>query len=197
MSQRALLLAVRDRLRDAPANGGLGFVAAECEVMFDGQPPPICGERFSAIWPGEWTGHYVEGADEMLGVNVTVTLRVGKVPRDRMGVNALVGPTGQNLDQLLESIRAKLHMDPGPRTATDARNYPVLTMANAYITALLGPNNGFVEPLQFQNGGRPEPKGPEWFEAASDVEGATPPVGIAQTLSFGGARRLQTIESEV
>lgn len=184
MSQLALLKAVRDVLRGATPQG-LGLPNAQCEVMFDGQPPPVCGELFVAVHPGEWSAEDIEGFNEVLGVNITVTVRVGKVPRDEMGLNALIGPAGKSLDGYLEQIRALLHLD----SWADQ----VLNKANTTIGASA---NGFVEPPRFRGCGLPEPKGPDWFSAEYNGHGPTPPVGLAQTITLGGARRVQRIESE-
>lgn len=183
MSQLALLKAVRDVLRQAAPNG-LGLANAQCEVMFDGQPTPGCGELFVAVHPGAWMATDIEGLDEEFDVDITVTVRVAKVPRDEMGVNALVGPTGKSLDEWLEKIRALLHLD----SFADQ----VLNKAN---TTIGGTANGFVEPPRFRRGSFPEPKGPEWFSAETH-QSNLPPVGLAQTVSLGGARRVQRIESE-
>jgi hypothetical protein len=184
MSQRALLLAVRDQLRLA-APDGVGLAPEECEVRPDGRPPPNVGERFVAVSPSYWRGEDIEGLSEELGCQVTVTVRAARVPDDRFGPYLLVGPTGKSLDELLEAIRAVLHLD----RSADA----VLNRANAIIGAGA---NGFVEPLRFREGGRPDEKRQDWFEGR---EGGRVPrdtiVAIVQTLTFGGARRVQTIES--
>lgn len=184
MSQRALLLAIRDTLRQAAPNG-LGLANAECEVMFDGEPPPACGERFVAIHPGAWTGNDIEGLDELFDAELTFTIRAAKVPRDRLGINLLVGPTGKSLDELLEAARALLHLD----SFADQ----VISKANTTIGIAA---NGFVEPPRFRHASRPEAKGPAWFSAEAHGHGAQPPMGIAQTITLGGARRVQRIESE-
>lgn len=175
MSQRALLLAVRDYLRSS-----VNLADDECEVMFDGQPMPMAGERFVSVWPGDWSARDIEGLDEEYGINITVTRRVTYAPADRV-VAPLTGTDAQALDQLLEAIRAKLHLD--------SQGDKVLNAANTIIGT---GSNGFVEPLRFRHGSRPEPKGPDWFSADGESEVS----GLAQTLTFGGARRLQTIESE-
>lgn len=184
MSQRALLVAVRNVLRE-PTPQGLGLAKAQCEVMFDGQPPPNCGELFVAVHPGDWQATDVEGMDERYGFDITVTVRVGKVPRDEMGLNALVGPTGKSLDDWLEKIRALLHLD----NQADQ----VLSSANTLIGAGA---NGFVEPPRFRGCSRPEPRGADWFGAEAHSHAEKPPVGLSQTLAFGGARHVQRIESE-
>lgn len=190
MSQRAILLAVRDRLRQPPADGGLGYQPKECAVMFDGQPPPWAGERFVAVWAGPWVGHDLEGLEEEFGIFVTVSMRAARIPPDRLGESLIAGPPGQSLDEVLRAIVAKLHMDPGPIAVGNPGQYPVLALANATIGA---GENGFVEPLRFKDGGRPEEKGPEWWWA-EPAQGA--PAGIVQTLTFGGARRVQVIEEQ-
>jgi len=180
VSQRALLLAVRDHLRQE-----LSLATGQCEVQFDGQPPPVCSELFVAVHPGDWANEPVEGLLEVYGVEVTVTIRVARVPQHALGPNALVGPSGESLDNWLEKIRAVLHLDKGV--------YPVLTKANALIGS---GENGFIEPLRFQSGGRPQPRGPDWFSADTDLSSRLPPVGLSQTLIFGGARRVQVIEEQ-
>lgn len=183
MSQRALLLAVVDVLQAAAPNG-LALPTAQCQVMTDGQPPPACGELFVAVHPGEWTTDDVEGLKERFGFEITVTVRVAKVPRDELGINALVGPTGKSLDDWLEKIRAHLHLD----SVSDQ----IINTANTTIGAA---NNGFVEPPRFRGCGRPEIRGPDWF-SAEPYHGATAPVGLSQTLRFSDAVRVQRIESE-
>ena len=182
MSQRALLLAVRDYLRSE-----LEYTDSQCEVTFDGQPPAVAGERFVAIHAGSWTGdEETEGLEEEYGIEVTVSVKAGRVPRDRIGTNLLVGPTGESLDNHLEDIRAALHLDKGA--------YPVLALANATIGAS---ENGFVVPLRFRDGGKPTEKDHAWFGVAPpDVKGLLPPAGIAQTLTFGGAKRVQVVEEQ-
>lgn len=184
MSQRALLLAVRDQLRLSPPQG-VGLATEECDVRPSGRPPPNVGERYVAISPSYWRGQDIEGLEEELGVQVTVTVRGAKVPDDRFGAYLLVGPTGQSLDELLEKIRAVMHLDRG----ADA----ILNRANTTIGVSA---NGFVEPLRFREAGRPEEMRQDWFEGR---EGGRVPrdtiVALVQTLTFGGARRVQTVES--
>ncbi len=191
MSQRALLLSCRDVLQASktaspPALVGLGLPQAQCDVLFDGQPPPGCGELFVALHPGEWTTEDIEGLNEVFGLDITVTVRVGVLPRDRMAPTSILASlAGESLDQQLEAIRALLHLD----SVRDQW----LNQANTYIG---GTANGFVEPPRFRGGDRPQACGPDWFGTDWDGQGPLPPVGISQTLHFGGARRLQRIESE-
>ena len=64
---------MRDYLREQ-----VPLTAAECEVCFSGEPPPICGERYVAVHPGRWTGGRIEGLEEEFGVQITCTLRAAK-----------------------------------------------------------------------------------------------------------------------
>lgn len=181
MSQRALLLAVRDHLRKE-----FQWSELECAITYDGQPHPMCGDFFVAVYAGVWTSARIEGRDDTFGVQVTVSRRVTAWPADRVDV-PLAGPDGEALDKLLDSIAAKLHGD--PPAAGSSSHYPVLALANATIGSAA---NGFVEPLWLLDGGRPEPKGADWFHADPERDVC----GLAQTLTLGGARRVQTAESQ-
>lgn len=176
MSQRALLLAVRDHLRQE-----LNLRELDCENTFDGRPLPMSGESFIAIHPGSWTNDTPECLDERYGIQITVTVRLPRVPQDRWGPE-LFTKAAEGLDALLEKIRVKAHM-----------NYTLMDRANVIIgaTGLLPTANGFIQPLCFRDGGQPMPKGPNWFAAAGRGQYA----GLAQTLTFRDANRVQTIES--
>lgn len=180
MSQRTLALAVRDRIRAA-----LGLTQDAVEVMLDGMPPPWCGEQFIAVHPGEWFGQSDDDdLDERVGISVTVTRRSPYAPQDEQGVEVW-SRAQDGLDVTLRKVVAAVH-----------KSYAVMNAANALLptstTAGVGPD-GYVEPLLFLGGGRPEPKGPEWFSAEGyDGPGRTANAGVAQTLTFGGARRVQT-----
>jgi hypothetical protein len=176
-------LAVRDWLRRPTTEGGCGLSDTECDLSFDGSPPPVCGERFVAVHAGSWVGSGNRNClEEVYGVQVTVTVRMGRAPRDRIG-NLLVGPEGEALDRTLEAVRASLHADP--------RSEWVRQRANEIIGVA---DNGFVETLAFLGGGQPQAKGPEWFGAVVGEDQGPMPVGIAQTLTFGRAKRVQVVE---
>ena len=179
MSQAALCLAVKARLQSV-----LTWDDNTCDVMFDGQPKPMAGELFVAVWPGSWTTNDIEGLDEYFGVNVTVTRKFGYSPKDRGGTE-LWTKAVMGMEALLNRIKVALHHDVGG----DA----IMAAANAIINAT-STHNGFIEPLRFRNGGRPELKGPDWFEATPEGEGWSI-AGVAQTMMFDRARRVQTIES--
>lgn len=181
MSQRAILLAVRNDLRTYLATGSTQFPAAlssdQIEITFDGRPLPIHAEQFVAIWPSSWTNQYDEGIHEEFGVNITASIKGGKVPTDRWGPEMMT-KAASGLDVLLELIRARVHS-----------NYTIMAAANVFITASY---NGFVRPLFFRDGGRPEKKAGSWWGAKGKEQSG----GLAQTLRFAGAERVQTIESQ-
>lgn len=177
MSQEALLEASRDRLRAVLPTVLPNLPASAVEVGFDGAPHPSSGEWFFSIHEGEWRAQSGDhDLDEYFGVCVTVTRRVTFSPKDRWGTAVLIkAQTGINA--VSRKVITALH-----------KNYAVLNAANVIVgTAGAGPD-GFVEPLWYLNASPVALKGPDWFEAADDGT-----AGVARTLVFGRARRLQTI----
>lgn len=173
MSMNSLILGVVDFLR-APSTG-LGLDDKSCDEQPDGQPPPMAGEWYVAVTEGSWTNDATECLDESYGVEITITRRTTFSPSDRVNV-----AVKRELRRKAAEIRAAIHGREEPRIA-----------ANTRLDANV--ENVFVEPLRFRSAGKIEPKGPDWFWA----EGMTnPPTGVAITLIFGGARRVQTIESQ-
>jgi hypothetical protein len=173
MSQYALCLAVKTVLQDA-----LQVDDSVCDIGYDGEPNPDSGEEFIRVWQGDWSGIDCEGLAETMGCSITVTHRSNYAPKDRPG----------NPWQLLEArtrqVIAAIHLDKN----ADA----VLNAANAIIGA---DANGFTTPLRFSYGARIEVKGPEWWNAVGSKNSQGADSGIAQTITFGGAERYQTIES--
>ena len=180
------MLATRDQLKLAIGtypNGGLALGQKECEVMFDGEPPPRCGKRFFSVHRGGRENQARHSLDELYAVFVTITLRVNE-PFDALGTN-LIEKAQQGMDDLVDSVRDIVHM-----------NYTLMAAANATILAVATAGNvplvyGFSEPLMFQGDDAPRIVGPDWFKA--QVETTQAPIGIAQTLRFGQARRLQPL----
>lgn len=184
MSQRALLLAVRDVIKTLTINGS-NPTQQFCEVCFDGSPPPSCGAYFIAVHPGEWRNKNESGTclDEVYGIDVTVTVRATVQPRDRMGPNVLAGSGGQALDKILETLRAGI-----------SGSNAVVSNAN---TTIGGSASGFMEPPWFQSADTPQPRGPDWFSTENESDqNIIPPCGLSQTLHFAGANRVQDIVSQ-
>jgi hypothetical protein len=91
------------------------------------------------------------------------------------------------LDRTVEVIKFLLHIDP--------RSYDVVNRANDYILKLADQSAqvyGFDEPLRFLNAGTAEEKpGTWWFgDVAPEVS------GLALTMYFGGAHRLQDTRNQ-
>lgn len=178
MSLEALLIAARDRLRRR-----LGLDPAACEVTFDGRPFPHAGELFVAVHEGEWRADESVGAadlslPEAFGVEVTVTVRCGAAPFDRIGTEVLAAAR-RGLLAVCRQAAVALHM-----------SYEVIEAANAELGTGA---NGLYHPLVFRDGGRATPRGPDWFGARGTK--ANPPCGLSRTLAFGGAQRAQRLES--
>lgn len=181
MSQRALLLATRNYLRSniVAALPGVFESATvnQCvEVTFDGRPLPHHGENFIAVHPGGWRNSYDEGIEELFDLNLTVSVKGGKVPLDRWGPE-LMENASTGLSKIVEKLRVMVHS-----------NYTILSDANTIITASA---NGFITPPFFRDGGQPQPKSGKWWSARGKEEWG----GLAQTLRFSDIQRDQTIES--
>lgn len=184
MALDVLLLAVRDRLREK-LNGQVE--SANIEVTFDGRPFGMATETFVAIHEGEWQPDgTIANSDECLperfGVQVTVTMRCGFAPFDRIGTEVLADAS-RGLLMICRLVLVALHM-----------RYEVLHAANDRLAENV---NGFFHPLVFADGGMTTPRGPQWFQAKTRSMKQDPPAGLSRTLSFRDAQRVQTIESAV
>lgn len=182
MSMRALLTAVRNRLRAAITDvpPGLGYETRQCEVGWDGQPPPMAGQVFVAVHPGSITSQSDQAMDEYYDLTVTLSMRLGQFPVDRWGERSLIlSDTG--LYARAEAIRALLHM-----------NYPVQDAANAIIGAQ---DNGFVETIRYLGMGALREQGPDWWWAESEQQ-TEAPVGLSVEIRLGKARRVQVVEEQ-
>jgi hypothetical protein len=183
----ALCLAVRDVLR---AMLGLTGTEAQmslvCDLAMMGKPHPAAGQVFYGVHPGSWAtqnGDY--DLDEMMGVKVTVSMKLGTSPADRY-LTALWMTPATGLDALARAAMLAVH-----------RNQAVRLGANVYLgsTDLLdGSPNGFETELWFQGAdGEPVPQGDEWFGTEPSV--ATQALkGMSVTLNFGLAERVQGIQ---
>jgi len=171
-----LIIATVEHLRGI---AGLSLDAKTCDEQPDGQPPPNAGQIYVSVHEGSWTNTQDECLDEYCGVNVTVTLRAGFTPQDRKALT---------LNRRLRVIRAQIR-------AAVHNNYTLMNLANTKLVSDFGhADNGFIEPLRFRNAGKIDVKGPDWFWADADTKG-TPASGVACTLVFERARRVQTNES--
>ena len=179
MSQRALLVAVRDAIKSE-----FSLNSDQCEIGFDGHPKPVCGELFVAIHEGGESSSEQGDYDlsEAFAVNVTVTRRTPYAPQDRWGTEILTKADG--LSDLCRKIRNLVHF-----------SYPIMNSANILIPE---DADKFYHPLLWVNTTPPMEKGPEWFGAARDQyeEGMLINTGVTKTVYFGKARRMQHVEQQ-
>lgn len=180
MSQRALCLAVRDRLQSVYT-----WNDYQCDVTPGGEPIASAGELFVSVHEGGYSNQARDALDEIHDVNITITKRVGFSPHDRSAEEAVHKAT-VGLDIWAESIKATIHSDPS--------SYAIVSAANTYISSNAVPGAtvyGFSEPLFFRRASPPQQRGADWFH--SDVRGVA---GLSLTLTFGGARRLHAIANQ-
>lgn len=179
---RALLLAVRDRVRNV-----CGLSSEDCEVMPSGKPPAKCGETFVSIHPGGITldapEHELWTAN--VSIKATATVKAGKTPEDRAGLRLIASEDG--LTDLAEWIAKAVH-----------GSYTVLASANATLTATadkLGIEAQSYNEFLRCVGGIPEPqeKGPAWFGAKTSQDG---PAGWAIEIRWSGGRRPEALPGE-
>lgn len=182
MSLRHLLVAVKDQLVSSITDC---HDPRTCRITDrSGQPPAYTGQVFYSIHPLDWFGGPSQGtqnigSDELYSVGVTISLKTGRTAPDRLMEQEYLAQTTGLDDRLREVIKVM----------TQNRYTGILARANANIT-----NHPIVEPLQWERcDPEPEIVGPDWF--TSDPNSRRPDSGWKQTAYFGGARRLQNINT--
>lgn len=141
----------------------------QCGKKILGRPSASCGQVYYAVHQGTWTNQDDLCLEELMGLQITITMRLPVRPQDKLG-----DTIGTEIEVLAERIALFFHM-----------NYDHINAANTLIGA---ESNGFVEPLKFRNCTIPEVKTAEWFW--SDQEGLA---GVAITINFDGAKRVRTL----
>jgi len=191
MSAVALAQAVRDVIQARIQINGKNPDATVCEVGLSGMPKPGSGQVYIAVHLGGWqpvSGDY--DLEEEYTVRVTVTVRLGSTPTDRHGLAVWVAATA-GLDAICRAIVQALH-----------QNQQVRLFANSgksYSIGDSGPStpDGFYTTVQFTGAEPPQPQRASWFLAGEspDPDNAAELAlsGVSQTLSFGKARRCQTV----
>lgn len=212
MSMAALLNATKAYIQTTILSLTPGVDSADiyCDVTEEGQPKPNSGQLFYGLVGRSITNDSDASLDEYYAFDVTITLRTGYVPDDRIGnqliIAALAGGTSDppgGIWALTELLRA------GWRQASNTgglhMNYQILSLAGGTPWTSAGgyvpqsyslPNtvNGFIEPAKFKSATYLGAKDPDWFHAVVDPN-ADPIAGVAVKLSFERARRKQVIES--
>lgn len=175
----ALLFGVREAVR---GNVALGYGVPQCEICFDGEPPPRCGAIFVAIHPGRVSSESEENLDEYFQFFLTLTMRV-TIPIDRVGDQLLCNKLAKRngFNGRVESLRAFLH-----------KNWNVVQLANQQISEIVqrgGNVYGFCESPCYKGVQQPHWVGGDWFKSMPDAQD----VGIAAMLTFDRVRRIQPI----
>jgi hypothetical protein len=180
--KRVLAVAVRDTLR-----ADLALQDHECNLQPGGRPPPVgWADYYVAVHSGGQQNSARESLDRTFDVQVTVTYRVGKVPVDRRGPSVLQ-KAEFGLEDLCEKIIRLLHNNHQLRIASND-----LISDSGLAGSNTGVNYGIQEALIFlHDDGEAHEVSGEWFHAKSTGETA----GLVQVLTFGEARRLESIPS--
>lgn len=176
MSQAALCKAVRDTLQET-----FSLDENSCQVCFDGQPcNPVAGEMYVSVHPMGWQGQSGDwDLDEDVSVGVTITKRAAFAPKDRRGVALWLDETDGLETQCRRAIMA-IHQNQTLRAA-----------ANTYIGS---DSVGFVTALWFLRTDPAVLRNWDWFGAAAPEDSDAEAVcGYSQTITFGRARRCQSI----
>jgi hypothetical protein len=183
LAQAALEQAVVNALQTEPPTG-LGFTPAQCHRMYDGQPPPSMGQWFVSVWGdnSRQTQSQRVHLSEVFSVFCTVTVRFTR-PFDQWLVHR------DFLEQQANAIRAIIVQDQWANSVINSAN-ALAGFRNSGTGSTAAPV-GFCESLAFAGFDPVLEKGADWFSAHPEK----PMDGIAQTVKFAGARRVQAVTS--
>lgn len=206
MSARSLTLAVRDYLcRDKPPSGtytyaggyGLGLTKTrDCDVTFDGRPHPGCGKLFFAVHHGRRQNNLLTGDESSFGVNVTISARANE-PFDRIGTHLIDWADG---------VMAWANRVWSCIFANQWGSSPlgVMNLANTYLPGWSTSDTyGWTEALYPVLINEAQPVRADWFSASEEQpqnraripsSGTMPYAGLAVTVQFVGAKRLQRLD---
>lgn len=197
IAEAALLQAVRDKLvTDLTLND------QQCQVELDGVLPDYAPATFVAVSPGGVSPgprhrSSVGATDLMINVKVTVYRRVGEVARDRRRSVFLQLLTG--LAPALERVYRSLDNDYAVLAQALDVITDAITAAGANVPVQLSENETgkFIEPFRqpaIDLSARMIYKDP--YDAAQTAGApADPIVAIARSITFTGARYMQTRSS--
>jgi hypothetical protein len=179
MSMAALLLAMRDHLRNSLGGiipGGSERAAQYIEISPDGRPPAMLGDWFIGIDEGS-----VQSADKSFLKEAYATVAVithkAQTPRDRRGT--VYTATGSGLDAVERAVIVAIH-----------DNQTLRLLANTLLGAPSeSTGDGFIKPLWYAGRGPTQPQNGEWI-------GAEPAGGafLTRRLRFEGATRIQALD---
>jgi len=121
MSTGALLLAVRDRLRDTLDQTPHLNNKSSIDIMPDSKPKADCGQTFLSIYSESWSNPntQAQGAlEERMDVVVAISQRTPETPQDRFG--SLYAGVTLSMTNLAYKIAISLHQWEGIYAAADA-----------------------------------------------------------------------------
>lgn len=178
--EQAVLAAVQ-----TVASDGYSYDRVNSARMFDGQPPPRCGNVFLSVWYDGQRGTLGQRTylSELFGVYLTLTLRFVQ-PFDRWVHHR------DDMEARANALKVLI--------CQDTWNYSIISAANtlAGFRSSGGPNLGapvgWCEPLVFQGFDPIQDVGADWFHADPGRAGEKD-VGIAQRIKFGMAKRIQAL----
>lgn len=174
MSLAALCEASRDALQVA-----FKVDNTSCEVKFDGEPDPDCGDVFLAIHPLSWQAVQDDhNLHEEYQLGVTLSMRTTVAPKDRRGV-ALWLPQDGGLDVLCRKAIRTLHKNEAVRAAANK---------------IIGGGDVIFTPLFFRSVSMPTPRGAEWFTAVAPEHAQDRDCGVSQTITFASVQRCESID---
>lgn len=183
--QAALEEAVLGNIRDSAPTSGFSYDRVNSGRMYDGQPPPRCGNIFLSVWYDGQRGTLGQRThlSELFGVYLTLTLRFVQ-PFDRWVHHR------DDMEARANAIKALI--------CQDTWNYSIIIDANkrAGFRTSSQPDNvspvGWCEPLVFQGFDPIQDVGADWFHA-DPGRVSERDVGIAQRIKFGMAKRIQSL----
>lgn len=187
MGMLALMTGMRDQLRLR-----LGDARSEVvDITDDGRPKPSSGQAFYGISGGAVSQQAAESFDARYSLSVTITLKTGYAPPDRIGSESLLlqpaaSPAAGNA---ASRDRGGVWARADEVGEWGHMNYAVMNAANAVLQAA-GASFGFCEPLRYDGATYLGAKGGEWFDS-DDLD--NPPAGVAVKLAFSKARKVQPI----
>jgi len=140
-----------------------------------GQPPPAAGLVYYGIEAksASYNSSQADHIDMSFAASVTITLKAGIAPSDRMARQLMLkGSTG--IYDRADALAMYLH-----------GSYALTTKANVLLGGVGDTSQGFCEPLCFRGRTEVDVKGPDWFWCEN---AQMPSAGLAITVSWGGAR---------
>jgi len=180
-----LTLACRDLLRDYLRYGGtyaiqdLPFVDEEIQVMPEGRPPAVAGDKFIGIYGSSWEPAVMDSnvaIDAYMGINCTISVRSTIYPQEKL--EDLYADVSVGMSAIAVAIMKSL-----------AQNTAIYTYLSSYTNYQTYWTFEYLRWL----GTDPEPqeRGDEWFTAKNQhlLDPAGQDImGYIMTVRFGQAR---------